>query len=93
MTGRLTIVVSGKLSVLELPAGSRLRLLSGRVWLTEAGCARDIVLEAGMSHATQAAGKLLCEAQGEALLEVEAGRAAQVASPASGAGEALAALP
>ncbi|KAF7600459.1 MAG: hypothetical protein CGU28_03470 [Candidatus Dactylopiibacterium carminicum] len=73
MTKQLTIVVSRKLCVLELPADSQLRLLSGKVWLTETGRPEDFVLEAGAEHRTRNAGKLLLDAQDEARVEIRPG--------------------
>lgn len=46
------------------PAGRRLRVLQGRVWLTASGCADDEVLAAGTEHVLPAGrrGALVVEA-------------------------------
>lgn len=45
-------------------AGARLRVLSGRVWLTETGDAGDHVLSPGERHTVRGAGRVVVEALG-----------------------------
>lgn len=80
MINYFTRVRSRDLCVLELAAGSRLRVLSGRIWLTESARAADFVLESGMTHLTRNDGKLLIDAADEAVLEICAAQAKDAAA-------------
>lgn len=66
----------GRLCVLEMAAGQQLKVLSGRIWLTEQGRPRDFVLQAGDTHRTLATGRVLIDAEQLALLETCAHEAA-----------------
>ncbi|MDP5239848.1 DUF2917 domain-containing protein [Uliginosibacterium sp. 31-16] len=55
-------IAPGRLCVLTARPGQSLHVLTGRVWLTEAGRPVDIILEAGESHMLRSTGKLLIEA-------------------------------
>ncbi len=49
---------------------ARIDCLRGRVWITERGCADDVVLEAGQSHEISCSGVIVVQALRKACVEV-----------------------
>lgn len=71
-------IAPGQLCVLNAQPGQSLHIIAGRVWLTEAGIPRDVILNAGARHTLRSAGKLLIESPGSARLRWHAAGAAAV---------------
>ena len=56
----------------ENARGTRIDCLRGRIWITEQGCAADIVLEAGQSYDISRDGAAVVQALREALVAFRA---------------------
>ena len=74
-------------------AGTRIDCVRGRLWITEQGCADDVVLEAGESYVIARAGVVVLQALRAALVGVGAPavRRPELAASRSGVGGPLAA--
>jgi hypothetical protein len=59
--------------------GTRIDCLSGRIWITEQGCAGDVVLEAGQSYAIWRGGVAVVQALREAIVALRAPAVSQFA--------------
>lgn len=68
----------GQLLILEAGRETRVRVLDGRAWLTEAGACDDAFLGAGQAAATQG-GRLVVQAEGRATLQLTQGRRSSTA--------------
>lgn len=53
---------------MEDAVGTRIDCLRGRIWITESGCADDIVLEAGESYAIERVGTAVVQALRDAVV-------------------------
>jgi len=83
MQNELTFVRRGQLCALELASGSRVCVVGGRVWLTEAGIAEDFILSANQEHVVEAGGRVLVDvvdAADEACIRVLAPHVLKVAA-------------
>lgn len=72
--------MSASAIALNLPAAATMRLVgarglrvasrTGRLWLTEEGCADDIFLASGGAYEVRTDGRVVIEAEGDCLLEL-----------------------
>ncbi len=69
MEADIISVRRGRMHVIEMSAGQQLKILSGRIWLTEQGRAQDFILQAGEVHEIRCCGRVLIDAADFALLE------------------------
>ena len=60
--GGIITLAPGKTLALPSLEGKTVRCLAGALWLTRAGGAEDIVLEAGQNHAMEGRGKVVISA-------------------------------
>ena len=61
MQNELTFVRRGVLCAMDLAAGARVRVVGGRVWLTEAGNTEDFVMSVNDEHVVQSYGRVLID--------------------------------
>jgi hypothetical protein len=68
---------SGQILILDAGRETRVRVLDGRAWLTEAGARDDAFLGAGQAAATQG-GRSVVQAEGRATLQLTQGRRSSI---------------
>lgn len=61
MQNELTFVRRGVLCVLDLAVGTRVHVVAGRVWLTEADNTEDFVMSVNDEHVVKSAGRVLVD--------------------------------
>ena len=81
MNNRLLALAKGDLVELPDAKGATLRVTRGRLWVTQEGDRRDIVLERGDAWTVELPGLTVAEAQDDAAVVVAGGYPAAVQRP------------